>query len=52
MSAIQYCRIRFDSDGLTTEKIAIVRLPNRDYILHNLYRSCLLIYGIAIIFIS
>ena len=32
--------------------IAIIGIRYRNYVHYTLYRSCLLIYGIAIIFIS
>ena len=52
--ATAYCRTEFDSDSLTAAKlgtkiIVIIRIRYRNYTHHNLYRSCLLIYEIAIV---
>ena len=52
-AVLHYCRTRFDGDCLTAVKIAakfiaIVRTHYGNYTHHTLYRSCLLIYGIAI----
>ena len=49
-----HCRAGFDSDSLTvvkiaTKMIAIVGIRYKNYALYTLYRSCLPIYGIAII---
>ena len=52
-SSSNYCKTRFDSDCLTTAKIAMenYRYCYRNYAQFT-YSSCLLIYEIAIIFIS
>ena len=47
---IAYCRTGFNSAGLMAMKmIAIVGIGYRNCTHYTLYRSCLLIYGIAII---
>ena len=47
------CGIECDSNGLTAAKIAIkIHVHYRYYNHRNLNRSCLLIYGITITFIS
>ena len=46
---VLYCRTGFDSDGLMTAKIVTENHHYRNYPHYTLYRSCVPIYGIAII---